>query len=312
MQRDWDDLRKQFDRKVHSLKTDNEYDAALMMSGGKDSAYLAWLLKRQYGLRILGITIDNNFEYQETFQRAAEIATALDIPHLLFKPTPEHVNSFYRFVITRQGIKEKDCGQLCLYCGKFLLEQSLAFASQLGIPAVFVGYNPDQLFGMGKMQEIETDMLRIRQQEAIQRKIAYMFSKAKALAEEDGLREILPFLADDDPRCELVFPFKFLPYQPNTMMETVKQELGWKPIEAFSKGTYIASGCKLLKLMAFIAQQNNVSTYMDFEFSNQVRQGVLSKEDLAAYYSGLAEPPAFYEEVMAKLGLTGKVHDLVD
>lgn len=310
VQRDWEDLHRQFDEKVSSLKQGGEYDAALMMSGGKDSAYLAWLLKREYGLRILGITIDNNFEYQETFTRAGEIAAALDIPHLQFKPTPEHVNAFYRFIIAEPRLKEKDCGQLCLYCGKFLLEQGLTFASHLRIPAVFVGYNPEQLFGMGKMLDIETDLLRIRQQEAIQRKISYMFTKARTLADNSGCKEIIPFLSDSEHSCDIIFPFKFLPYDPNMMMETVKEKLGWKPITAFSKGNYIASGCKLLKLMALIAKVNNVSSYMDFEFSSQIRQGMLSKEELKAYYAGLDEDPAFYDEVMGKLGLSVEVGDL--
>ena len=38
----------------------------ILMSGGKDSAYLADLLKETYGMRLLGFIIDINYEYPET------------------------------------------------------------------------------------------------------------------------------------------------------------------------------------------------------------------------------------------------------
>lgn len=302
-ERNWEDLERAFVQKIDSLRGSAEYDAALMMSGGKDSAYLAWLLKREYGLNILGITIDNNFEYAETFERAAEIADALEISHLQFKPTPGRVNEFYRFIMTNPALREKDCGQLCLYCGKFLLDQGLNFVSHMGIPAVFVGYNPDQLFGMGKMLEFETELPRQRQQEAILRKMTHQFNKALNLAAEAELHGIVPFFEDSPSSFQVIYPFQYLPYKPNDMMETVIRELNWKPISAFSKGTYIASGCKLLKLMAFIARENSVSTYMDFEFSNQIRQGLLTREMLKDFYDGLEEDESFYIEVLEKLGI---------
>ena len=45
VERDWQALGAAFQVRIDSLRSDAEFEAVLMMSGGKDSAYLAHLLK---------------------------------------------------------------------------------------------------------------------------------------------------------------------------------------------------------------------------------------------------------------------------
>jgi tRNA(Ile)-lysidine synthase TilS/MesJ len=310
-EKDYARLEGVFRNKIEQIKAQkSKYDAILMMSGGKDSAYLAWLLKEKYGLTMLALTIDNNFEYEETFERASELCKTLDIAHMQFRIPPSLTRTFYRFIMSEQPLKEKDFGQLCLYCGKYLLDHGIVMAEQFGIPAVIVGYNPDQLFGMGRSIEVETQTFRIRQQQAIARKIEFQFKKAEAHAAQNKLHELIPVFKLEHPRCQLIYPFLYLKYEPLKMMDTVRRELGWRPIESFSKGTYIASGCKLLKLMAALAKINNVSSYMDLEFSNQVRTGALTKEALEKYYASLEEDESFYTELLSQLGIAEPLQSL--
>ena len=311
VQRDWETLRRTFEGRIDRLKTGAEYEALVMMSGGKDSAYLAHLLKREMGLHVLGLTIDNGFEYQETFEKAADIAKKLDMPHLLFRVNPSTRSALYRFLVTSPTLMDKDFGQLCLYCGKYLLDIAVDFACGMDIPAVFVGYNPEQLSGMGKTLPIETEELRIRQQEAIGGRIRYLFARAEEKAAQHKDKSILPeFSADTAPGCAIEYPFLYLPYQPRQIMEVAKRELGWTPIDSFVPKHYIASGCRLLKLMAALARINNVSSYMDYEFSAQVRKGDLDKGALEKYYANLEEPPEFFEQILRELGIEESLEEL--
>jgi len=61
------------------------YDALLCFSGGKDSTYTLWLLRKKLGLRVLAVTFDNGFLPEQTsknifspntLMRASSICTA--------------------------------------------------------------------------------------------------------------------------------------------------------------------------------------------------------------------------------------------
>lgn len=45
-----------------------EYDVAVMYSGGKDSAYLLYLLKEVYKLRVVAVMVDNGYEHDYTWK----------------------------------------------------------------------------------------------------------------------------------------------------------------------------------------------------------------------------------------------------
>ncbi|MFR1534537.1 MAG: hypothetical protein ACLSTO_13420, partial [Bilophila wadsworthia] len=118
------------------------YEGLIMMSGGKDSAYLADLLKETYGMRLLGFIIDINYEYPETFENAKTIARKLDLPYVVFRQEPEAMRRYYRFLFTEKALLQPDGGQVCTFCGRFLIHSAFAFARRMGIPLVFSGHNP--------------------------------------------------------------------------------------------------------------------------------------------------------------------------
>jgi len=309
VERDWDALETRFNERVNALKKGKKYDAVLMMSGGKDSAYLAYLLTQKMKLNILGVTIDNGFEYPETFEKAELLAKEMNIDHELLHLPAHDSSRFYRFLISTPGLMEKDFGQICLYCGRYLLESGCSFAEQHKIPALFVGYNPEQLFGMGKTLEIETDALRRQQQKAIAGRITYLFTKMEHEAKKHQDRSLIPHFREDI-QTDVICPFLYLPYRPQEIMETALQKTRWEPISSFASEHYIASGCKLLKLMAALAKINHVSSYMDYEFSAQVRAGELDPHELKKYYSALEEPEEFYQSVLQQLGLDSSLETL--
>lgn len=52
----------EFEKKVNSLMNARKYHALLLLSGGKDSAYMVWRLKKDYpNLRLLCVAVNNGF-----------------------------------------------------------------------------------------------------------------------------------------------------------------------------------------------------------------------------------------------------------
>ena len=115
--RDWDALEKRFAAHLDRVRGTRPYEGLIMMSGGKDSAYLADLLKETYGMRLLGFIIDINYEYPETFENAKTIARKLDLPYVVFRQEPEAMRRYYRFLFTEKALLQPDGGQVCHYPG---------------------------------------------------------------------------------------------------------------------------------------------------------------------------------------------------
>ncbi|MBI9080531.1 MAG: hypothetical protein JEY79_12420 [Pseudodesulfovibrio sp.] len=282
--RNWDDLQKSFEAKLDNVRGHLPYEGMIMMSGGKDSAYMANLLKKKYGMNLLAFIIDNNYEYPETFDNAMTIAQKLDMPYILYRQNPKLMRQYYKFLFCEETLSQQDCGQVCTFCGRFLVRTATDFARSMGIPLVFSGHNPDQIFLMG--ESIETDPERLTIMEFTMEMVAENTQKALeawAKTTPANVDRLFPqILAPKN--VELVFPFQHFPYEPEKMMSTVRDELDWLPIKRFSK-TYIASGCKLVKLWAYLAHCSNTNSYVDFEFSSQVRNGTLASETVQKFYS---------------------------
>jgi len=281
--RHWKKMQALFESRLESVRGHLPYEGVIMMSGGKDSAYLASMLKKRYGVNLLAFIIDNNYEYPETFQNAVAIAEKLDMPYVLYRQDPERMRQYYKFLFCNESIAQEDCGQVCTFCGRFLIRLATEFARGMGIPLVFSGHNPDQIFLMG--ESIETDPERLTIMEFTMAMLEEEICKAtdawKGKADQSTGGLFPEALNPSD--VTLLFPFQHFPYEPERMMEKVREELDWQPIKRFSK-TYIASGCRLVKLWAYLAHCQGTNNYVDFEFSSQVRDGTLSPDMVKSFY----------------------------
>ena len=60
-----------------------EYDVLIGISGGLDSTYLAYLLKRDYDLRILAVHVDTGWNSELSVKNIENLVKALDIDLIL-------------------------------------------------------------------------------------------------------------------------------------------------------------------------------------------------------------------------------------
>ena len=302
----WDRLKNIFEEKIKSIQGKCRYDGLIMLSGGKDSAYLAYTLKNKYRLNLLGFAIDINYEYPETFENVKSIANKLKLPYVIYRQDPELMKKYYSFLFTEKTIVQPDFGQVCLFCGRFFLRTASEFAKALGIPLVFTGHNPTQVEGMGENYVIDsTDLMRQRFMKGL---ISEQTRKASIAWQQKYGTPPLPFfpVALYPEGVELVFPFQYFPYRPTEMINTVRKELGWTPMKHFSS-VYLVSGCKLSKLWYYLDLINHTNSYVDFELSEQVRSGELSRDELKDFYNHITVDYKEIEELARELGIIDKL-----
>lgn len=307
----WDELKAIFEEKIEKVRGKGNYDGLIMLSGGKDSAYLAYMLKEVYGLNLLGFIVDINYEYPETFENARKIAHQLGMPYIIYRQDHRLMQNYFSFLFTEKSIRQEDLGHVCTFCGRFLIRTAADFAKCMNISLVFSGHNPDQILLMG--QSIEIDPERQTIMEFAMEMVNEELAKAKAAWRARKGYNKLPFFSEslNPPDVELVFPFQYFPYCPEEMKETVRRELNWIPIKSFSK-TYIASGCRLVKLWAYLAFLNQTNSYVDFEFSNQIRNGMLDHKVVKSFYDQATVDYDELENLIRELGIACEMRKMLE
>ena len=81
-----DHLRTRFEELVRQVRTRSGYHCLVSWSGGKDSTYTLWLLRKQYDLRILAFTFDNGFVSPAALKNMRLVAENLEVDHVIVKP----------------------------------------------------------------------------------------------------------------------------------------------------------------------------------------------------------------------------------
>ncbi len=80
------DYRKKFEELIKQFKGRGAYDVLMSYSGGKDSTYTLWILRKRYGLNPLAVTLDHGFLPEQTFKNIRNVAERLDFDHFFIKP----------------------------------------------------------------------------------------------------------------------------------------------------------------------------------------------------------------------------------
>lgn len=136
------ELKKEFENFIKKWKGRKEYDCLLLLSGGKDSAYLLYFLKEKYGLNVLALTVDTGLENPKIKLNIKKIITKLNVDHMYFRPKSTFFKKLYRYFITHP--KSTYCNTVCSICQLAIISIGLNMALKRKIPFVALAYSPDQ------------------------------------------------------------------------------------------------------------------------------------------------------------------------
>ncbi len=127
---------------LQSCRGQGEYDCLVPVSGGKDSLYLLYKLKKEYDLNILAMTTDVNIP-DLAWKNIRRTLHVLDIDHLTFTPSPAFYAKVFRYLLQNQ--EERGAVYTVSYVYAPLFEgDAVRTALQKGIPLILAGYSPGQ------------------------------------------------------------------------------------------------------------------------------------------------------------------------
>ena len=144
-----DRLINDFENKIEQYRGRGEYDCIVPLSGGKDSSYLTYLLRKTYDLRVLAYTLENWLHSPTAKVNIRHVIAKLGVDHVFVTPKAEFFKRLYRYSLLfaeKKEVEEKGYLQTtCSACARLILGTGLKEAVRREIPFVMTGHGPDQI-----------------------------------------------------------------------------------------------------------------------------------------------------------------------
>ena len=118
------------------------YDCLVPLSGGKDSIYLLYKLKVEYGLRVLAYTTNIDLP-TVAWSNIRTALSRLNIDHVSLSPSPEFIRKLLRYLFQNQEARGAVYTVSYVYAPLFEGD-AIRLAIEKNIPLILAGYSPGQ------------------------------------------------------------------------------------------------------------------------------------------------------------------------
>lgn len=273
------------------------YDAIMAYSGGKDSTYTLMVLRREYGLSILALTLDNGFVSPASIENIRNVVENLGVDHVLYKPRFDLLRTIFRTAVDSQMYATKTlerASTICTSCMGVVKFVILRMAVEGGIPFVAYGWSPGQAPIEASIFKNNAAMIRSMQKALLEP----MRAAAGPAVENYFLTEEHFAMGDRFPYN--VSPLAFLDYDEDRIVAEIRT-LGWRKPEDTDPNS---TNCLLNAFANTIHKKRFAFHPYAFELAKLVREGYMERGEALARLETL-EIPEIVARVRERLGLDG-------
>jgi len=123
-------------------RSGGRYDCVVALSGGKDSAFVAWLFAKKYGLRCMAATVDMGYLSRDATKNIGFVSRKLNISHVYLRP-PFLFKKVFAYAF-KTDFFSKVNGLACHLCGSLISNLLCRLAFDLKVPYVVSGaFSPE-------------------------------------------------------------------------------------------------------------------------------------------------------------------------
>jgi tRNA(Ile)-lysidine synthase TilS/MesJ len=264
-------------------------------SGGKDSTYTLWLLKRKYDLRIRAFTFDNGFISPVALKNMRVVSENLGVDHVIVKPCFGLLRDVFRASLEPGMYSlralERASG-ICTSCMALAKGIGLRMALEEDIPLLVYGWSPGQIPMASSIFRVNPRMLRV------------MVETSRAPLERvtgNGVSIYFPeerHLNGERQPPYNISPLAFLDYTEEEALRSI-QPLAWeRPQDTDPNST----NCLLNAYASQVhLKQMGYHPYV-MELAGLVRKGLMDRDE-ALNRLDVPASPEIIAAVEAKLGL---------
>ena len=253
-----------------------KYDVLLAYSGGKDSTYLLYMLRKIYNLKVLTMTLDNGFLSQQTYKNIKTVTAALDADNIMIAPSKQKLIRMFQFAEKEAKIPMKSlerASSICTYCIGIVKSCAYEQAIINEIPLITFGWTPGQVQPLRQIIKLSPEMVN------------YNFKWMRKNLSDRFDHEFDNFFIDDEfiQKNKDKVPYQFYPYCSDNYNEAdiikLISRYGWElPTDTDSN----SSNC----VLNTYAISKHVEKYQfhpyEFELCGLVRENLLSLDEMKA------------------------------
>jgi len=290
------EYRRRFEELVNTYRGRSGYDVVMSFSGGKDSTYTISILKEEYNLNVVAVTLDNGFLSHQTSKNINNVVERLGISHIFFKPRFDMLSKIFRHCAKSDVFPAKTlerASTICTACMAIVKFSILRFALEEDVPFIAFGWSPGQAPITSSIMKNNPKMIKMMQKT--------LFDPLYEIAGED----IVPhFLEDRHFSGHYHFPYNvhplaFLKYNEEEIYQKLA-DLGWEApqdVDANSTNCLLNSFANVVHKSRF-----KFNPYV-FELAKMVRDGYLVR-DAALDRLNREEDPRIVDMVKRRLRIT--------
>lgn len=251
---------------------DLPYQVLLAYSGGKDSTYTLYMLRKKYKVSVLAVTFDNGFLTEQCRKNIHEVTANLGVDNITIKPAFSNLAKAFNLAGSDEIFPKKSlerASSICTACIGLVKASIYKEAILRKIPFVCFGWTPGQIHIKYPVVKLDHRMIVANQKqikEPISRNLGNEFNKYFIDTEWlETQKDYIPSLA---------YPLVHSNYDEDKIIEIIGT-LGWrKPSDTDTNST----NC----LLNSYANSQHTKAYgynpYSLEIANLVRDGLMSRE----------------------------------
>ena len=222
---DWAGRKKQFSAILDEYRGKYDYDCIIPFSGGKDSAYTAYALIKEYGLKPLIVSFDHWFYRPKHEQRVVKTLKKLGADYLRFRPNWHVVRKLMLETLIRKG-------DFCWHCHTGVFSYPMHVALKFNIPLIIWGEPSAEYTSYYDYSEPE-EVNEARFNRWVNLGITADDMLGMLGDPKITMRDLKPFQYPPEKelrrlKCRSICLGSFAPWDVKRQSEIIKNELGWE------------------------------------------------------------------------------------
>ena len=289
--------------KAYAWGRGNKYDCLVGYSGGKDTAYTLWAMKRKYKMSPLAVTWDHGFKLSpEAEYNMTEVPKILDVDHLRFS-----IGNGLRNALCKKA--SRVMGDFCWHCHNGVGAFPARVSKMMDIPLQIWGeptaiYQTGGEFSVQDMEEQDEDhfhrVFQCHVTPDMVKPFEYELIDMQPMTWPDGEFPLKP-----------IYLGNFEPWNQRENVKIITDELGWKHRE--SENTW----CDWDKVDCEYEVVRDYQKFLrrgfgkaSFQASKDIREGLIGRTkalELVEKYEG--KVPSNMDKFCEEVGVTAKEFD---
>lgn len=269
---------------ILNKKSADKYDVAVMYSGGKDSAYLLYLLKEIYHKKVVAVTVDNGFEFEYMWRPMEEFTKKMEIPLKIVRPGKKiFCQLFHMLIEERKQFQRKGINHVCFICNNMLWGCVSRFAYEENIPYVASGLSYEQL-NSGRAYPLNFDKIANaiaeKSTKVIFRNAVQEMKNTESFKKSEELQEFVQQLGEGIKHVTTIYPYIYHILGVDELKSKI-EECGWEPPKPVGVKEYISSGCQVMSYVVSELEKLGIVTLNEREQAkNMVEAGLMDEAQL--------------------------------